>query len=207
MEEIYTSAMLLSILSFAFATAMTPGPNNFMLLSSGLTFGYRRTLPHIVGVMAGFPIMIIAVGLGMGTVFQLYPLFYDILKVVGITYLLWMAWKIATSSASMGKDNEVKKPFTLVQAMLFQWVNPKAWVMVITVMGSFITSKENAFLQVLIISFTYLFIGVLSTNFWALGGYYLRRFISDEKRVTLFNIIMAVLIVLSVIPFIFGSII
>jgi len=128
--------MLLSIISFAFATAMSPGPNNFMLLSSGLTFGYKKTLAHIVGVMVGFLVMVVAVGLGMGTVFELYPLLYAILKVVGIAYLLWMAWKIATSSSAMSKNDEVKKPFTFLQAMLFQWVNPKAWIMVITAMGS-----------------------------------------------------------------------
>jgi len=203
MENIYTGTMLLSIISFVFATAMSPGPNNFMLLSSGLTFGYKKSLAHILGVMLGFPIMIIAVGLGIGTVFELYPLLYDILKVVGIIYLLWMAWKIATSSSSMSKDDEVKKPFTFVQAVLFQWVNPKAWVMVITAMGSFIISKEDAFLQVLVIAFTYLLIGFLSTNFWALGGLYLQRFISNERRVRVFNIVMALLIVFSVLPFIF----
>ncbi|MEA1880497.1 MAG: LysE family translocator [Campylobacterota bacterium] len=202
MQELYTSSMLLSIISFAFATAMTPGPNNFMLLSSGLTFGYKKTLAHIVGVMVGFPIMIIAVGLGLGTVFELYSMVYNVLKVIGITYLLWMAWKIATSSSSMRSSDAVKKPFTLVQAMLFQWVNPKAWVMVITVMGSFITSAQHAFLQVLIIAFTYLCVGLLSTNFWALGGVYLQKFISNEKSVRIFNRLMAVLIVFSVVPFV-----
>ena len=174
-----------------------------MLLSSGLTFGYKKTLAHIVGVMVGFPVMIVAVGLGMGVVFEMYPALYDVLKVVGISYLLWMAWKIATSSSCMGSDDKVKKPFTLLQAMLFQWVNPKAWVMVITAMGSFVTSQEHTFLQVLVIAFTYLCIGFLSTNFWALGGVYLQKFISDEKRVKLFNGVMAVLIVLSVVPFVF----
>ncbi|PHS32004.1 MAG: lysine transporter LysE [Sulfurovum sp.] len=202
MQELYTSTMLLSVISFAFATAMTPGPNNFMLLSSGVTFGYKRTLAHIIGVMVGFPIMILAVGLGLGTVFESYPLLYDLLKVVGISYLLWMAWKIATSSSSMGSDDKVKKPFTLFQAMLFQWVNPKAWVMVITAIGSFITSKEDAFLQVLVIAFTYLCVGFLSTNFWALGGVYLQKFISNEKKVKMFNRVMAVLIILSVVPFV-----
>ena len=202
MENLYTGAMFLSILSFAFATAMSPGPNNFMLLSSGLTFGYQKTMPHIMGVMVGFPIMVMAIGLGMGSVFELYPWLYNVLKVVGIAYLLWMAWKIATSNSTMSTNDEVKKPFTFVQAVLFQWVNPKAWVMVITAMGSFITSTQQAFLQVVIIALTYLCIGLLSTNFWALGGVYLQRFISNEKRVRVFNILMALLIVFSVFPFV-----
>jgi len=203
MENLYTGTMFLSILSFAFATAMSPGPNNFMLLSSGLTFGYKKTMPHIMGVMVGFPIMVMAVGLGMGTVFELYPLLYDVLKVVGIAYLLWMAWKIATSSSTMSSDDEVKKPFTFLQAVLFQWVNPKAWVMVITAMGSFITSTQQAFLQVVIIALVYLCIGLLATNVWALGGVYLQRFISNEKRVRVFNVLMALLIVFSVLPFVY----
>ena len=202
MENLYTGTMFLSIISFAFATAMSPGPNNFMLLSSGLTFGYQKTMPHIMGVMVGFPIMVMAVGLGMGSVFELYPWLYNVLKVVGIAYLLWMAWKIATSNSTMSVDDEVKKPFTFVQAMLFQWVNPKAWVMVITAMGSFITSTQQAFLQVVIIALVYFCIGLLSTNFWALGGVYLQRFISNEKRVRVFNVLMALLIVFSVVPFV-----
>jgi len=203
MQDLYTMSMFISIISFAFVTAMSPGPNNFMLLSSGLTFGYKKTLAHIIGSVVGFPIMVIAVGLGIDTLFELYPLLYDILKVVGIAYLLWMAWKIANSSSTMSSNDEVKKPFTFLQAVLFQWVNPKAWAMVITVMGSFITSKEHTFLQVLVIALTYLIIGFLSTNSWALGGFYLQRFISNERRVRIFNVLMALLLVFSVFPFVF----
>ena len=153
MHEIYSTTMLLSIFSFAIATAFSPGPNNLMLLSSGLTFGYKKTLPHILGVMIGFPVMVIAVGLGVERVFQMFPKLYDILKVLGLGYLLWMAWQIANSSGSMSNSNEKRqKPFTFLQAGLFQWLNPKAWIMAITATSSFTTSSTHLFLQIMIIA-------------------------------------------------------
>ena len=196
--------MLLSIFSFAIATAFSPGPNNLMLLSSGLTFGYKKTIPHILGVMVGFPIMVIAVGLGVERVFEMFPKLYDILKVLGLGYLLWMAWQIANSSGSMSSDDgKRQKPFTFIQAGLFQWLNPKAWIMAITATTSFTTSSTHLFLQIMIIAFVYLLVGIGSTNAWALGGLFLQRIISNERRVKIFNVCMAILIVLSVVLFMF----
>ena len=204
MQEIYTTTMLLSIISFAVATAFSPGPNNLMLLSSGLTFGYRKTTPHILGIVVGFPVMVMAVGLGVESVFELFPKLYDILKVLGLGYLIWMAWQIANSSGSISNnETKKKKPFTFLQAALFQWLNPKAWIMAITATTSFSTSTGHLFIQIMIIAFVYLLVGIGSTSSWALGGLFLRRIISNERRVKVFNIIMAILIVLSVVPFIF----
>ncbi len=203
-EEFYTIAMLISIATFTLSTVMTPGPNNIMLLSSGLTFGYKRTMPHIFGVMFGFAFMVILVGLGMGVVFEKFPVIFTVLKVVGILYLFWMAYKIASSDG--GYDvNEVDKsnPFTFFQAAAFQWVNPKAWIMAITAISVFVTSNENSLLQVFTISFIYLLSGVISTNSWALGGVVLKKVIKDKKSVKIFNVTMAVLLVVSVVPFIF----
>ena len=196
--------MLLSIFLFAIATAFSPGPNNLMLLSSGLTFGYKKTIPHILGVMVGFPLMVIAVGLGVERVFELFPSLYDILKVFGLAYLLWMAWQIANFSGSMSKDDEKRqKPFSFIQAAVFQWLNPKAWIMAITATTSFITSSTHLFVQIMIIAFVYLLVGLGSTNAWALGGLFLQRVISNERHVRVFNVSIAVLIVLSVGPFMF----
>jgi threonine/homoserine/homoserine lactone efflux protein len=196
--------MLLSITTFTLSTVMTPGPNNIMLLSSGLTFGYKKTLPHIFGVMFGFSFMVVLVGLGMGVVFQKYPSIFSILKIVGILYLFWMAKKIATSSSGYNIDpSEQKKPFTFLQAAAFQWVNPKAWIMAITAISVFVTDKENSLTQVLIIALIYLLSGIISTNSWALGGVMLKKVIKNSSSVRVFNIIMAILLVLSIIPFIF----
>ncbi len=204
MSQFYTFTMLLSITTFTLSTVMTPGPNNIMLLSSGLTFGYKRTLPHIFGVMFGFAFMVVLVGLGMGVVFEKYPFIFSILKIVGILYLFWMAYKIATSSDAYDVEKSNKtKPFTFFQAAAFQWVNPKAWIMAITAISVFVTSKENSLIQVFIIAFIYLLSGVISTNSWALGGVLLKKVIKNEKSVKRFNITMAILLVASIVPFIF----
>ena len=176
MQEIYTYTMLLSITSFAIATAFTPGPNNLMLLSSGLTFGYKRTLAHILGVAVGFPIMVLAVGLGLGTVLEHYPMVYKVLKVLGIGYLLWMAWHIANTQGSLNTDeHQNDKPFTFIQAALFQWVNPKAWIMAVTAISSFTTQNSEVLYQVGVIAFIYLAVGIFSTHSWALGGVLLHK--------------------------------
>jgi threonine/homoserine/homoserine lactone efflux protein len=203
MQEIYSLTMLISIVSFSLAGVMTPGPNNIMLLSSGLTFGYRKTIPHMVGVALGFTIMVVCVGLGIGAVFELFPMLFTILKVIGISYLFWMAWKIASSKSDLKTNTKKSKPFTFLQAASFQWVNPKAWVMAITSTLSFITDPEHGFAQVLIIAFIYFLSGVISTNTWTLGGVYLKKLIKNELHVRIFNITMAVLIVASILPVIF----
>jgi len=195
--------MLISITSFAFASTMTPGPNNIMLLSSGLTFGYKRTIPHALGVNFGFPIMVICVGLGVGELFEVFPFIYNILKVVGMSYLLWMAWHIANTKGAPNTEKIKDKPFTFLQAALFQWVNPKAWMAAIASTAAFITDQQIAFIQVMIISFVFFVCAILSTNSWSLGGVLLKRFIQNNRLVQIFNITMAILIVGSILPFIF----
>ncbi len=195
--------MIISITSFALASTMTPGPNNIMLLSSGLTFGYKRTIPHALGINFGFPIMVICVGLGVGKLFEVFPFIYTILKVVGISYLLWMAWHIANTKGVPNTENKKDKPLTFLQAALFQWVNPKAWVMAISSTAAFITDHQIASIQVMIISCIYFLCAILSTNSWSLGGVILKRFIQNERLIQIFNITMAILIIGSILPFIF----
>ncbi len=203
MHQFYTLTMIISITSFALASTMTPGPNNIMLLSSGLTFGYKRTIPHALGINFGFPVMVICVGLGVGKLFEVFPFVYTVLKVVGISYLLWMAWHIANTKGSPATQNKNDKPFTFFQAALFQWVNPKAWVVAITSTAAFITDHKIAFIQVMIISCIFFFCGILSTNSWSLGGVMLKKFIQNERLIKLFNITMAILILGSTLPFVF----
>jgi len=202
MTDFYSNTLIFSILSFVVATAFSPGPNNLLLLSSGLTFGYRETLPLISGIMVGFPLMVVAVGLGIGELFQIFPMLYNILKVVGIAYLLWMAWQIAQSKGSLATHKEAQ-PFTFLQSALFQWINPKAWIMAITSTTSFINNEAEIQLQVLSIALIYLVVGLFSTHSWALGGVVLQKFIQKEKSLHIFNITMALLILFSVLPFIF----
>ena len=195
--------MILSIVSFGMASTMSPGPNNIMLLSSGLTFGYRRTIPHALGINFGFPVMVICVGLGVGQLFEVFPVVYSVLKVAGVGYLLWMAWHIANTKGSLDTKSTKDRPFTFWQAALFQWINPKAWMMAVTSTAAFITDQQVAFIQVVIISSIFFLCAIVSTNSWSLGGVMLRRFIRNERLVRFFNITMAVLIVGSLVPFIF----
>jgi threonine/homoserine/homoserine lactone efflux protein len=204
MEEFYTLAMLISIATFALTATITPGPNNVLLLSSGLTFGYKKSIPHVFGVFLGFALMVLLVGLGVGIVFEKFPIVLKILKVVGLVYLFWMAYKIGSSKGHL-KIKEKHKPFTFIQAALFQWVNPKGWIMSMTAMSIFVTSKENSITQVIIIAFLFLIAGIISCNAWAIGGVALKRFIKDESHVRKFNLIMAILLVVSVLPVILGN--
>jgi len=126
-----STELLLAFIAFAFVTSVTPGPNNMMLLASGVNFGVRRSIPHMFGISLGFMLLVAAVGLGLGQVFQRLPVLHDALRYVGAAYLLYLAWKIAQSGAPQSRENAEAKPFTFLQAAAFQWVNPKAWIMAI----------------------------------------------------------------------------
>lgn len=204
MEEFYTVAMILSIATFTLSTVSSPGPNNIMLLSSGLTFGYKKSIPHMFGIMIGFPFMVLLVGLGLGIIFEKFPIIFSLLKIIGILYLFWMAFKIATNKGSLDvKEGEESKPFTFLQSAAFQWVNPKAWIMAITAISIFVTSKDDTLIQVLIIALIYFLSSIFSTSAWTAGGVVLKRFVKDEKVVRILNISMAILLIASVLPIIF----
>ncbi len=174
-----------------------------MLLSSGLTFGYRRTIPHIWGVVLGFPLMTICVGLGLGKFFELYPISFVILKVAGILYLLWLAWHIANSTPKFKENNSDFQPLKFFPIILFQWINPKNWIKIITAMSVYVTSLDNALMQIIIISIIFFLTVLISANSWAVGGVVLKKFIKSEIGIRRFNIIMAILLVLSIVPTIF----
>jgi threonine/homoserine/homoserine lactone efflux protein len=125
----------LALVSFAFVAAMTPGPNNIMLTASGVTFGFTRTIPHMLGICAGFVALVLAVGLGVGAAFTALPEAKTVLKIIGAAYMLWLAWKVATAGPS-DADGGRAAPMTFWQAVAFQWVNPKAWVMAVSAMAA-----------------------------------------------------------------------
>ncbi|WP_082378991.1 LysE family translocator [Pseudoalteromonas porphyrae] len=139
---------LLSALAlFALVSSVTPGPNNLMLMNSGANFGFRRTLPHLLGVTIGFVIMLVLVGLGVMQLFDVFPLSYQLLKVLCIAYLLYLAYKIASNKTPVGAENGDTKPFTFVQAALFQWVNPKAWTMALSAVRGYTQATSRCRLQ------------------------------------------------------------
>jgi threonine/homoserine/homoserine lactone efflux protein len=189
---------LLALFLFAFTTSITPGPNNMMLFASGVNFGFTRTIPHMIGIGAGFLTLLIAVGLGLGAILHSVPLLYTALKFAGGAYLVWIAWKIGSSrTLSDGRAGAV--PMTFLQAAAFQWINPKAWVMAVTAMATY-TSEQSYLVSVFVVGIVFAVVNVPSVSTWAGFGSALRQWLSHPVRLKWFNISMAVLLVLSLWP-------
>ncbi|CDZ36846.1 Transporter, LysE family [Neorhizobium galegae bv. officinalis] len=188
----------LALVLFAFTTSITPGPNNMMLFASGVNFGFARTIPHMLGIGAGFLSLLIAVGLGLGALLHSVPVVYTGLKFAGGAYLLWVAWKIGTSrSLSDGKTGA--QPMTFIGAAAFQWVNPKAWVMAVTAMATY-TNPEYYLPTVMLVGLAFAAVNVPSVSTWAGFGSALREWLSVPARLKWFNITMALLLVASLWP-------
>ena len=191
--------LFIAFVVFAAVMFFTPGPNNVMLLSSGLTHGFRRTLPHIAGITIGVAFMVAAVGLGLGTVFIAYPVLQTILKYAGAAYLIYLSAAIAMSGAvPSGQDNR-RGPMTFWGAAVFQWINVKGWVMVIgtiTAYAAIASFPWNIVIQTAIS----LVMGTLSTVAWALFGSALRPVLTSPWAVRAFNIVMALLLLASLYP-------
>ena len=189
----------IALFGFAVATSITPGPNNFMLLASGVNFGFWRTIPHMCGIGFGFFTLLLGVGFGLGSLLVAYPQLDLALKVLGGAYMLYLAWKIG-SSRSMGKGGETgERPMTFVQASLFQWVNPKAWAMAVTAMGLYV-DPARPYWSVLMICVVFALTNFPCVSTWAGFGVALREFLSDPVRLKWFNIGMALLLVASLWP-------
>jgi len=191
--------LFIAFVVFAAVMFFTTGPNNIMLLSSGLTYGLRRSLPHIAGVAIGFAFMVAAMGLGLGAVFVAYPVLQAVLKYAGLAYLVWLAAAIALSGpVRPGQDNR-RGPMTFRAAALFQWINIKGWVIAIgslTAYAAIASFPWNIAIQAALM----LFMGTLSSLTWALFGSSLRPLLSSPLMVRVFNIVMAVLLLASLYP-------
>ncbi len=198
-ERTMSHSLLIAFVLFAAVMFFTPGPNNIMVLSSGLTYGFRRTLPHIAGITIGFAFMVGAVGFGFGTIFVAYPVLQTILKYAGAAYLIYLAAVIAMAEpVTPGQDNR-RGPMTFTGAAMFQWVNVKGWVMVIgtiTAYAGIASFPWNIGIQVLLS----LLLGTVSTSTWALSGSSLRSLMTSPRVVRAFNIVMAALLLASLYP-------
>lgn len=193
-----TFEILLGLALFAFVSSITPGPNNLMLMASGANFGYRKTLPHIMGVWIGFTVMIILVGVGIVQVFDAYPQSYQVLKVLSVVYLLYLAWKIANAGPIADSGDRSGKPFSFLQAALFQWVNPKAWSMGLTAIS--IYSPTQSVQAVLLVAAVFCAFNLPCISLWTVLGQQLQRVLTSPRRLRVFNWTMAALLVASLYP-------
>ncbi len=190
--------VLSALIVFAFVSSITPGPNNLMLMNSGANFGFKKTIPHMLGVGIGFTLMIALVGLGVIKLFDAFPLSYDILKVLSILYLLYLAFKIASSTGNLEQKSSSSKPFNFIQAALFQWVNPKAWTMALTSISIYAPSKDLS--AVLFVAMVFGIVNLPCISFWIVLGQKIKVLLTDLKRLRAFNISMALLLILSLYP-------
>ena len=189
----------LATLLFTATASITPGPNNIMIMASGVNFGVKRSIPHVLGICLGFPVMVIALGLGLGTIFENFPILHDIIKILGVAYLLYLAWLIASSS-QIEEAASPAMPLRFDQAVLFQWVNPKAWVMATGAISAYTTTVVDALTQVLFIAFAFLITAGPSVMIWLVFGAGLKRYLDNAVHNRIFNIIMGLLLVTTMLP-------
>ncbi|WP_080458436.1 LysE family translocator [Roseovarius sp. A-2] len=194
-----TPDLLAALATFALVTVITPGPNNLMLMASGTNFGFVRTIPHMLGIGLGFPLMVFCVGLGVMRVFDLWPLSYTLLKAVSVAYLLWLAWKIAHAAPPRAATEQAEgTPLTFLQSAAFQWVNPKAWSMALSAITLYATGRDLA--AVLWVAGVYVAMSTISTTSWTVLGQQVRRLLKSPGRLRLFNRVMAALLVATLVP-------
>ncbi|WP_372570286.1 LysE family translocator [Ruegeria jejuensis] len=189
--------LLLAFVGFAFVSSVTPGPNNLMLMASGANFGFRRTIPHMLGVGIGFTLMIVLVGAGLLGLFDRFPVSYVILKTLSVAYLLYLAWKIATA-APIDRQAEAGTPMRFLQAVAFQWVNPKAWAMALTAISVY--APDRSIPAILLVAAIFGAVNMPCISSWTVLGQQLARFLRNPRQLRLFNGMMAALLVASLYP-------
>jgi len=197
-----STELLLAFSLFALAASITPGPNNTLLLASGATFGFRRTLPHMLGVASGFFLTVLSIGLGLGAVFRSFPGLYAWLRYLGTAYLLYLAWKMIRSAPLQqggqgGQGGQGAAPLGFLDAAAFQWINPKSWTMALAALSAY-TPTDNHLIHVVVLSAVWTLIVLPCVAFWTGCGTLIRRVLDDPTRRRRFNWAMALLLAVSV---------
>jgi threonine/homoserine/homoserine lactone efflux protein len=195
---IYSSSLFLAFLMFAFVGSITPGPNNTMLLISGVNFGFRRTIPHMLGVTVGFAILVIVSGMGLGALFVEWPVLETMLRYGCALYLLYLAWQILRSG-QVNAQGDAKKPISFWRAVIFQWANPKAWVMAIVGVTTYVP-VDHFLVNISVLIACYIIFVFSSGSVWTLFGNWIQRFLHRPHYLRRFNLVMAILLVLSLFP-------
>ncbi|WP_375173980.1 LysE family translocator [Pseudooceanicola sp.] len=193
--------LLFALFAFCLVSTVTPGPNNLMVMASGANFGYRRTLPHMLGIAIGFAVMTLLVGVGLIQVFDRFPVVHQILTVVSVAYLLFLAWKIAHAAPPDGDAAARGRPFSFLQAAAFQWVNPKAWTMALTAITVY--AADRSVLAILLVAVMFAAVCVPCLSVWTLLGQEMRRLLTNPARLRAFNWTMAALLVASLVPVVY----
>ena len=193
-----TQEQITALALFVLVGTITPGPNNLMLMASGANFGALRTLPHMFGISFGMIVMVSLVGIGLMGLLEAWPAAGLALKATCVVYLLWLAWKIATAAPPSAEAAAARRPFSFLQAALFQWVNPKAWTIALTGITVYAPSRDLH--TILAVTLAFGLIGLPAIALWALLGQNLRRFLSNPRRLRVFNAAIALLLVSSLWP-------
>jgi len=192
----YTAIISFSI--FASIAAITPGPNNLMLAASGANYGAKRTIPHLLGVTIGFLCLILAAGLGLSGLFTALPQLYDIMRVLSLFFLVYLAWKIA--NAGPIEEASASKPLSFGTAFLFQWVNPKGTTVTISTITAYTSSTDSFLTDLTLIIVIFGITTLISTIAWTIAGQFIGTFLQDKKRRQIFNYVMAGLLVAALLP-------
>ena len=195
------TTLLLSLAGFALTACITPGPNNFMQMSSGALFGFRRTLPHIAGVQFGFATLMAAAVFGLGAVVAQFEWLVTVVKIIGAAWLTWLALKFfkaamnTSDQVSSIETNSGARPLKFIEAAFFQWANPKALIMSLVAAGAYVGISESTTIRALIMCSIFLGFGIVSSTTWTLAGHTLNRFMSSGKSAIILNVIMGLLLV------------
>ena len=192
-----TYELVTGLVLFALVSSGTPGPNNMMLMASGANFGFRRSMPHMLGIAIGFTFMTFLVGLGLAGVFESQPILHTILKVVSVGYMLFLAWKIA-NAAPLKQGEATGSPLTFFQAAAFQWVNPKAWAMALTAVTVYAPSRD--LYGAVAVALIFGLVNFPSVSVYTVLGEQVRKFLTSPLRLRSFNIVMGLLLIASLYP-------
>ena len=197
-----TLELFLALIGYYFVMYITPGPNNTMLTVSGIKFGFFRTMPHLFGIPSGHALQLILVCLGLGVIFETYPMIQDILKWVGTAYLLYLAWKIL-GSLKVG-DKDTSSPLKYYEAVIFQFVNPKAWIICITAVSLFFPREESLLISILFLVLLSSVVNLPCISCWAIFGASIRNFLKNKKIKIVIEWLMAIVLVLTGASILFG---
>ena len=190
---------LLAASLFVVVSSITPGPNNMMILASGVNFGFARSLRHLFGISLGFGLMVLLVGLGLHALLERFPAIFETLRWCGAAYLLWLAWKLANAGAPSAKESSNAQPMGFFAAAAFQWINPKAWVMAVTLISTFLPTQAQP-VHALSLAGLVIALNLPCVATWGAFGSAMRRTLQDPMRLRIFNVVMALALVGSVIP-------